>query len=53
LINGFSTEAPEIAAYLGRGALDDLLAAHRLWSGWLGEGRVRKFAFVAEKTPTP
>ena len=53
LINGFSTEAPEIAAQLGRGALDELLAAHRLWSGWLREGRVRKFAFVAEKTQTP
>ena len=28
---------------------DDLLAAHRLWSDWLGSGRVRKLAIVAEK----
>jgi hypothetical protein len=27
-----------------------LIAAHRLWSQWLESGRVRKFAFVAEKT---
>ena len=30
-------------------ALEELLAAHRLWSDWLRDGRVRKFAFVAEK----
>jgi hypothetical protein len=28
--------------------LEELLAAHRLWSDWLREGRVRKIAFVAE-----
>ena len=53
LINSFSAEASQIAAHLGRGALDELLAAHRLWSGWLREGRVRKFALIAEKTPSP
>jgi len=26
-----------------------LIAAHELWSDWLGCGRVRKFALVAEK----
>ena len=31
-------------------ALDDLLAAHRLWVEWLDEGRVRKLALVAERT---
>ena len=30
-------------------ALDDLLAAHRLWVEWLDEGRVRKLALVAER----
>ena len=30
-------------------ALEELLAAHRLWSDWLRDGRVRKLAFVAEK----
>jgi SAM-dependent methyltransferase len=27
----------------------DLIASHRLWARWLREGRVRKFAVVAEK----
>ena len=40
----------DIAAQIGRRALEELLAAHRLWSDWLREGRVRKVAFVAEKT---
>lgn len=49
LVTRFSTDSSEIAAHLGRDALDELLAAHRLWSGWLRDGRVRKFAFVVEK----
>jgi SAM-dependent methyltransferase len=50
LINAFSADASDIAAQLGRPALDELLAAHRLWREWLREGRVRKLAFVTEKT---
>ncbi|HEX2177088.1 MAG TPA: methyltransferase domain-containing protein [Nocardioidaceae bacterium] len=50
LVDAFAAQAPEIAVLLGRRPLDDLLAGHRLWSNWLGEGRVRKFAFVAERT---
>ncbi len=53
LINAFTADATEIAAQIGRTALEELLAAHRLWSDWLREGRVRKIAFVAEKTETP
>ena len=53
LIDAFEADAPAIAAQIGRRALEELLAAHRLWSNWLREGRVRKFAFVAEKTETP
>jgi SAM-dependent methyltransferase len=49
LIAAFEADAAAIAARIGQRALDELLAAHRLWSGWLREGRVRKFAFVAEK----
>jgi SAM-dependent methyltransferase len=30
-------------------ALRELLTAHRIWSHWLREGRVRKYAFVTEK----
>jgi SAM-dependent methyltransferase len=50
VITAFAADATAIAAQIGRRALDELLAAHRLWSDWLREGRVRKFAFVAEKT---
>jgi SAM-dependent methyltransferase len=50
LIHAFEADATEIAAQIGRQALDELLTAHRLWSEWLGAGRVRKLAFVAEKT---
>ena len=39
-----------LTASVGGRAVDELLAAHRLWSGWLAAGRVRKFALVAEKT---
>jgi SAM-dependent methyltransferase len=50
LIDAFSADAADIAAQIGRQPLEELLAAHRLWSDWLREGRVRKFALVAEKT---
>jgi SAM-dependent methyltransferase len=53
LIEAFAVDAANIAAQIGRRALDELLAAHRLWSDWLREGRVRKLALVAEKTGTP
>jgi hypothetical protein len=53
LIDAFAADAAEIAAQIGRRALEELLAAHRLWSAWLREGRVRKLAFVAERTATP
>jgi SAM-dependent methyltransferase len=47
--DAFAADATAIAGQIGRGALEDLLAAHRLWSEWLRDGRVRKIAFVAEK----
>ena len=50
LISAFADDATDIAEQIGQQALDELLAAHRLWSDWLREGRVRKFAFVVEKT---
>jgi hypothetical protein len=45
----FAEDADDIAGQIGRRALDELLAAHRLWIDWLDEGRVRKFALVAER----
>jgi SAM-dependent methyltransferase len=49
LLRAYASEAEEIAAGVGRQALDELLSAHRLWRDWLRSGRVRKFALVAEK----
>jgi SAM-dependent methyltransferase len=49
LIEAFLADAADIAELLGSRALEELLLAHRLWSDWLREGRVRKFAVVAEK----
>ena len=39
----------QIAGEIGTQATADLITAHQLWSDWLGSGRVRKFAMVAEK----
>jgi SAM-dependent methyltransferase len=50
LLDAFAADATAIAGQIGHEALEGLLVAHRLWSDWLGEGRVRKIAFVAEKT---
>jgi hypothetical protein len=49
LIDAFTADAEDIAGQIGSRALEELLAAHRLWSGWLEAGRVRKLALVAEK----
>jgi SAM-dependent methyltransferase len=49
LIGAFAADATAIASGIGRRALDELLAAHRLWSEWLATGRVRKIALVAER----
>ena len=50
LISAFAADATNIAEQIGPQALDELLAAHQLWSDWLSRGRIRKIAFVAEKT---
>jgi hypothetical protein len=50
LASAFAANAADIAGQVGRRALDELLAAHRLWIDWLGAGRVRKLALVAEPT---
>jgi hypothetical protein len=50
LADAFAADAEDIAAQIGRRALEELLAAHRLWIEWLDEGRVRKLVFVVEST---
>ena len=52
LADAFAADAEAITAQIGRRALDDLLAAHRLWIEWLDAGRVRKLALVAERPAT-
>ena len=49
LVEAFAADRSAIAGEVGDRALDELLAAHRLWSDWLRQGRVRKFACVAAK----
>src|SRR3954471_6657308 len=49
LTAAFTAHATRIAAQIGHRALDELLAAHRLWIEWLRVGRVRKLALVAER----
>jgi SAM-dependent methyltransferase len=49
LISAFAADGTNIAEQIGQQALEELLAAHQLWSDWLRDGRVRKIAFVAEK----
>ena len=50
LIAAFVADADAIAAQIGHRALEELLAAHRLWSQWLRDGRVRKIECVAKKS---
>lgn len=49
LLDAFTADAATIAGHLGARAVEELLAAHRLWRDWMREGRVRKYALVAEK----
>ena len=52
LASAYAANAEAVAAEIGIGALDELLAAHRLWVQWLSSGRVRKYAMVAELPPS-
>jgi hypothetical protein len=49
LHDGYAAEADAASARLGGRAVQELLAAHRRWTEWLGSGRVRKFALVATR----
>jgi len=49
LFRCYRADSLQIAAQIGTRATADLITSHRLWSDWLGSGRVRKFAMVAEK----
>ena len=49
MLQSFHNHAEAIARRIGTKALDELIAAHQLWSDWLRTGRVRKFALVATR----
>ena len=49
LLRCYRAESAQIAGQIGTRATAELITAHQLWSDWLGSGRVRKFAMVAEK----
>ena len=49
LLRRYRADSPQIAGQIGKQATAELITAHQLWSDWLGSGRVRKFAMVAEK----
>ena len=38
LADAYAADSEAIASQIGRRALDELLAAHRLWSEWLASG---------------
>ena len=49
LLRCYRADSPRITAQIGTRATAELITAHQLWRDWLGSGRVRKFAMVAEK----
>jgi ubiquinone/menaquinone biosynthesis C-methylase UbiE len=49
LFGCYRADSAQIADQIGTQATAELITAHQLWSDWLGSGRVRKFAVVAEK----
>jgi SAM-dependent methyltransferase len=49
LLRCYRVDSAQIAGQIGTQATAELITAHQLWSDWLGSGRVRKFAMVAEK----
>jgi SAM-dependent methyltransferase len=49
LLRCYRAHSSQIADQIGKQATAELITAHQLWSDWLGSGRVRKFAMVAEK----
>jgi SAM-dependent methyltransferase len=49
LLRCYRADSAQIAGQIGEQATAELIKSHQLWNDWLGSGRVRKFAMVAEK----
>jgi len=52
LADAYVAAAPDLVGVVDADAVDRLVTSHHLWSRWLRDGRVRKFALVAEKMQT-
>jgi ubiquinone/menaquinone biosynthesis C-methylase UbiE len=50
LAPAFVRHRQTIARQIGEDDCDDLIASHTLWARWLASGRVRKLAFVLERS---
>lgn len=53
LAGAYENAATDVHQVEEREAVDRLVAAHRLWSQWLQDGRIRKHALVAERPGLP
>jgi SAM-dependent methyltransferase len=49
LLRAFRDHRSQLVGQIGTRASEELIKAHQLWADWLGGGRVRKFALVAER----
>lgn len=49
LLAAFVANRSALTARLGDEAMTELMVTHTLWSRWIGTGRIRKFAVVAQK----
>ena len=49
LLRSYRADSAQITGQIGAQATAGLITSHQLWSQWLENGRVRKFAMVAEK----
>jgi SAM-dependent methyltransferase len=49
LVRGYEERSAAMAREIGSAAVEQLLAAHRVWVEWMAARRVRKVAVVAEK----
>ena len=49
LLRRYRADSTQVPSQIGTRATAELITAHQLWSDWLGNGRVRKFAMLAEK----
>jgi SAM-dependent methyltransferase len=49
LLRCYRADSAQIAGQIGAQATAELITAHQRWDDWLGSGRVRKFAMIAQK----